>query len=106
MKKEIAIVSFFLLVGIGAIAQDATPLANARQGTERARIHQGRKSGELTNKEAAGLNSQQRHIRRTERRVKADGTVTAKEKQKVNRKQNRASRNIRRQKHDAQVKPQ
>ncbi|CAN5466757.1 hypothetical protein BH10BAC4_BH10BAC4_20700 [soil metagenome] len=106
MKKEIAITTLFILVGIAVFAQDATPKADARQVSERARIHQGRKSGELTSKEAAGLNAQQRHIRRTERRAKADGTVTAQERQKINRKQNRASRNIRRQKNDAQVKPQ
>ena len=94
-----------LLAGLAAFAQDATPKADARQAAERVRIAEGRKSGELTNKEAAGLNSQQRRIRRSERRSKADGVVTPKEKRKLNRKQNRASRNIAKQKHDAQVKP-
>ncbi len=75
MKIRVALLFLFLfiLTGMAAFAQDATPKADARQATERARIRQGRKSGELTNKEAAGLNSQQRRIRRTERRAKSDG---------------------------------
>lgn len=94
-----------LLISAAAYAQDATPKVDARKKEQRARIRQGRASGELTNKEAAGLNAQQRHIRRSERRAKADGTVTPAERKKLKREQNRASRNIRRQKHDAQTKP-
>ncbi len=105
MKKEIVFISLFILGGLSVFAQDATPKADVRESAERARIREGRASGELTNKEAAGLNAQQRHIRRAERRAKADGTVTPAEKSKLNREQNRASRNIRRQKHDSQVKP-
>ncbi|MBY0433466.1 MAG: hypothetical protein K2U26_05095 [Cyclobacteriaceae bacterium] len=98
---------FIILVAIGnvAFAQDNTPRVDARQGAQRARIHEGRKDGDLTNREAAALNAQQRHIRRSERRAKADGTVTNQERAKLKREQNRANRNIRRQKNDAQVKP-
>ncbi|CAN5336710.1 hypothetical protein BH09BAC3_BH09BAC3_37770 [soil metagenome] len=106
MKSRITLVFLFVLTGMAAYAQDATPKTDVRQASERARIHQGRKSGELTNKEAAGLNAQQRSIRRTERRTKSDGTVTTAEQRRLNKKQNRASRSIRRQKNDAQVKPQ
>ena len=42
------------MAGVGAFAQDATPKADVRKGSERARIREGRATGELTNKEAAG----------------------------------------------------
>jgi len=94
--KKIVLASLFFLIGIVGYSQDTTPRTDVRQKTERARIHQGRKSGEVTNREAAALNKQQRHIRRTERRAKADGEVTGVEKHKLERKQDRASRHIRR----------
>ena len=66
---------------------------------------EGAASGETTRAETAKLKSEQRHIRRTERRAKADGRVTPAERANLQRKQNKASRDIRRQKHDAQEKP-
>jgi len=103
--KNLLLISI-LFVGFASYGQDATPKVDGREREQRARIHQGRASGELTNKEAAGLNKQQRHIHRTERRAKADGTVTGRERKKLKHEQNRASRNIRRQKHDAQTRVQ
>lgn len=101
MKKHILILSVLSLMSVALYAQDATPRANVRQKTQRVRIAEGRADGDLTNKEAAALNAQQRHIRRSERRAKADGTVTVAEKRKLERKQNRASRNIRRAKNNS-----
>lgn len=106
--RTLVFISFFLMSGVVALAQNAnttTPTTDARELSQRARIHEGRKSGELTNKEARRLSAQQRHIRRTERKAKADGNVSPQEKRKLRREQNRASRNIRRQKHDTQTKP-
>jgi hypothetical protein len=103
MKNTFLLISF-LFLGLASYAQDVTPKVDGREKEQRARIHNGRTSGDLTNHEAAKLNKQQRHIHRTERRAKADGTVTKSERKKLNREQNRASRNIRRQKHDAQTK--
>jgi E3 ubiquitin-protein ligase DOA10 len=94
-----------LLAGAAYSQNTNTPTTDVREGTQRARIAEGRASGELTRKEARRLNMQQRHIRRTERRAKADGNVTPQEQKKLRREQNRASRAIRRQKHDAQTKP-
>lgn len=105
MKTAILISGFLLISAAGFSQNTNTPVVDTRQATERARIAEGRASGELTNKEARRLNAQQRHIRRTERRAKADGNVTPREKRKLKREQNRASRNIRRQKHDAETKP-
>lgn len=107
MKKIIFIATFLLFfIYFGASAQTnndtRTAKANVRQTAQRARITQGVKSGELTRKEAVGLRVQQKHIKRTKKRAKADGKVTRKEKREINRKQNRASRNIKRQKSDGQ----
>jgi hypothetical protein len=100
MKTIILILSIMVLVAVGTFAQDATPKTDVREGVQRARIHKGRKEGDLTNGETKALNKQQRHIRRTERRAKADGTVTSTEQMKLQRKQNRASRNIRKAKNN------
>lgn len=101
MKKLVILCTFFILgISFGALAQSATPLSDTRQAAQRARIHEGRASGEVTNGEAAKLNSEQRRIRRTERRAKADGEVTTREKAKIERKQSRANRHIRRAKHN------
>ncbi len=103
MKIALLLVSI-LLIGFASYAQDATPKVDGRNREQRARIRQGRAKGELTNKESARLNAQQRHIHRTELRAKADGRVTRGERKKIHHEQNRASRNIRRQKHDGQTR--
>jgi hypothetical protein len=100
MKKTYFITLLLVLMSVFAWAQEAAPRTDVRQGAQRARIHEGRVSGELTKKEASALNSQQRHIRRTERRAERDGSVTRREQKKIDRKQNRANRNIRRAKNN------
>ena len=101
MKKAIAIIFFSLIASVVTYAQ-RTPRVNHRQAHQHVRIHQGVRSGEITHKEAVRLRTEQRHIRRTERRSKADGVVTREERARIERKQDRASRDIRRQKHDVQ----
>lgn len=96
MKTLVMAAFLTLFVSISAFAQEHTPRVNGRQKAQRARIAQGRQSGEITGGEAAALNSQQRHIRRSERRAKADGNVTAVERKRLHHKQNRASHNIHR----------
>lgn len=100
MKTLVLTAFFSLFLSISLFAQERTPRVNGRQTAQRVRIAEGRKSGELTNGEAALLNKQQRHIRRSERRAKADGDVTAAERVKLDRKQNRANRNIKRAKNN------
>lgn len=100
MKKIFVVTYLFMLFSAAVFAQDRTPRADVRQGAQRARIHEGRKDGDVTNREAAALNAQQRHIRRSERRAKADGDVTPSERRRLEKKQDRASRNIRRAKHN------
>lgn len=79
-----------------------TPVVNARQENQDARIDQGVASGELTAREAARLNAEQAHVQRVENRAKADGIVTARERARLEREQNQASRRIYRNKHDRQ----
>lgn len=102
MKKIIALLSFVALVGIAELQAQSTPVADQRQKAQRDRIHDGVATGELTRREAAGARHDQRRIRRSERRMKADGVVTPAERARLHHKQNRASRELRRDKHDAQ----
>lgn len=95
----------FLFAGLGEIYAQQTPVVNQRQQNQRARIRQGVKSGELTKVETKEAVKDQRHIRRAERRAKADGVVTGREKARLSRKQNQASRELRRNKNDAQSRP-
>ncbi len=100
MKKSILIAIVVLSTAGISLAQDRTQRVDNRQTVQRERIHQGRASGEVTRSEAAALNADQRHIRRAERRSRADGDVTAREKRRLDRHQDRASRRIHRAKHN------
>jgi hypothetical protein len=100
MKKLFFGALLLTIFSISINAQAQTTRADARQGAQRARIHDGRHGGDLTRREAHLLNKEQRHIRRTEKRAKADGEVTARERAKLERKQDRSSRHIRRAKHN------
>jgi len=101
MKKTLLFVLVAAWLGVSGFAQERTPRVNARQAAQRGRIAEGRASGERTQQEAAALNQQQRHIRRSERRAKADGDVTVAERRRLDRKQDRASRQIRRTKQNS-----
>jgi hypothetical protein len=107
MKKSL----FSLVAALGlltishvASAQTATPGINATQRNERARIHQGVASGELTKNEAARLKARQADIRQDKQMAKADGVVTRDERQGIRKEEAHSSRAIHRQKHDAQVR--
>ena len=105
MKKTlfslIAVLTLFATSHV-ASAQTATPGINARQANERARIHQGVASGELTRPEAARLKAREAEINQDKRAAKADGIVTRDERQDIRKDERQASRAIYRQKHDGQ----
>lgn len=103
MKKITAILSC-IAFGLMITAKAQTPGVDQRQANQRERIHQGVTSGELTQKETANAAHHQGHIRRAERRTKADGIVTRRERAHLHHMQNRASRDLRRNKHDAQAR--
>jgi hypothetical protein len=75
MKHVIIALLLMAFAGI-AQAQTSTPRIDKRQQNQRERIRQGAVRGELTRKETAHAVGDQRHIKRMERRAKADGTVT------------------------------
>ncbi len=80
---------------------------DARKESQQDRIGQGVKSGQLTPREAARLEHQQRGIHREERGMRAqnNGHLTAQDRQILARQQNQESRRIEKQKHDAQTSP-
>ena len=87
-----------------AEAQTATPVINARQHNERARIRQGVRSGELNRAEATRLRAREAEVSQDRREARADGVVTTAERKDMRHDERRASRAIYRQKHDAQVR--
>jgi hypothetical protein len=93
-----------LVISHTASAQTATPGINATQRNERARIHQGVASGQLTRPEAARLKAREADIRQDKRMAKADGVVTRDERQDIRKEEAHASRAIHRQKHDGQTR--
>lgn len=102
--KRIAQILFALVIvttlaGV-ASANTYTPRVDHRRVVQRARIRQGVRSGQLTPREARRLRMGERHIRRMERRTKADGHVTRGERWHLNHAQNRESRRIYRLKHN------
>jgi hypothetical protein len=85
-----------------AAAAPIDPQVNHRQAVQAHRIAQGVASGELTARETARINAEQRAIRVEERAYKSDGVLTPSERADLNRDLDVASRDIRAQKHDAQ----
>lgn len=80
----------------------STPRIDQRQADQKARIEQGKKSGQLNKKEAARLEKGQARIQKMEDKAVADGKVTKKERRKIEHAQDVESRRIYREKHDQQ----
>jgi hypothetical protein len=88
-----------------ALAQtQSTPRVDQRQANQAQRIEQGKKSGALTNKEAARLEKGQARVQKIEDKAVADGKVTKKERRRLEHAQDVQSRRIYKQKHDNQTK--
>jgi hypothetical protein len=105
MKRIFIISAIMFIASVGVLsAQTATPKITARQAEQQERIEQGVKSKELTRKETARLEREQKRIQIEKRIAKSDGTVTPAERRFVKREQNRASKDIYKQKHDGQVR--
>ena len=95
----IAVLAFLALP---VLAQTNTPKVDQRQANKQQRIDQGVQSGQLTGKEAAGLEKGQAQVEKKEARAKADGKVTAKEHEKLKKTQDQQSKKIKHEKHDKQ----
>ncbi len=104
--KKITVILLAGILGtlIASAALAGTPRMDRREALQRARIAEGRRSGQLTRGELARLNAGQRRIHRMERRACADGVVTRAERRRVERAQDRESRAIRRLKHNARTR--
>jgi hypothetical protein len=100
MKKSIIFAVLAVMATAPVLAD--TPRLNAREANQRARIHHGVASGELTRPETRRLAAGQVHLHRAEARAKSDGVVTARERAWLQHEANQQSRRIYRQKHDAQ----
>jgi len=81
-------------------AQTATT-ETARDTAQQERIEQGLQSGQLSTREAAGLERQQQRIDRTEARDLRDGSLSPAKAAQIQREQNHASADIDRAKHNA-----
>jgi hypothetical protein len=88
------------VLSTAAFAGDSTPRVDQRQDNQKARIHQGIESGELTRHEAHNLVEGQHHVNRIERRATADGAVTAKERLRLEQAQDHQSDRTYRLKHN------
>jgi hypothetical protein len=103
MRKSNVLAAMGLaLVMVAGSASAGTPRLDQREQHQRARIHNGVRSGELTRRETRHLAAGQVHLRRAEARAKSDGVVTARERARLQHEANQQSRRIHRQKHDAQ----
>ena len=71
-----------------------------RISNQRARIHEGRKSGELSRKEFKRLRGDQKKIARMDSRFGSDGRYTKRERRKLNKALNRSSKRVYRAKHN------
>lgn len=101
MKTKLMILVPVALFAVSFVnAQTATPEVTKRQINQQERIEQGKKSGELTKKEAATLEKREAKIQHDKKVAKSDGVVTPAEKAKLNREENRTSRAINRKKHN------
>jgi hypothetical protein len=105
MKKIIAVFTFIVFAGVIQAHAQQTPAVDHRQKNQRHRIQSGVASGELTRRETANARCDQRRIKRSERRAKADGVVTPAERARLDYKQDSASRQLHRDKHDGQDRP-
>ncbi|MCC6362878.1 MAG: hypothetical protein IT165_05100 [Bryobacterales bacterium] len=103
MNNLIKIIGLTAVLGVTLSA--AGPIAN-RGINQQNRIRQGVRSGQLTPRETARLQAQERALHReiTHDRLTGNG-LSPRERRTINRQQNILSHQIYREKHDAQVRP-
>jgi len=105
MKIIATLAALTLTLAVGsALAGPYDPSINHRQADQHARIARGVASGQLTARETARLNAQQRAIAAEERYYKRDGYLSPRERADLQRDLDYASRDIYRQTHDAQTR--
>lgn len=85
-----------------AFAQNAATEVQ-RDVNQQTRIENGLKSGELSTREAAKLEREEKVVDKTEARALRDGKLSDAEKARIDRMQDKVSKDIYAEKHDAQV---
>ena len=101
--KTLLAIAVFSIAAYTSNAQPSTRVSTVR--SDRQRIKQGVKSGELTKAETARLAAQTAKLRNERAAYKADGVITAEEKKDYRQDKKKVSRRIYRQKHDGQSRP-
>lgn len=81
-----------------------TPYIDSTQERQRARIEQGRRSGQLTRSEYYQLMEEQDRIAAMERRAKADGFADPSERRRIRDAQEVATRHIHQETHDHETR--
>ena len=92
-----------LALATGATFAQGTPQEDVRNQHQEASIHQGERTGKLTQPEAQRLNREELKIRRTEEHAAADGHVSKAEREHINKMQYEAARNIQRDKQNGRT---
>ena len=102
MRKILTLAVITMLLASGLVFADAARAGKAvnRQIRQQKRIHQGVKSGELTDGEKRVLKQEQRHIQKAKRRAWSDGELSTAERVRLDRMQDRANKHIYKLKHN------
>ena len=101
--KNIAAAVILTAVSFSASAQTISPPQKiSTLPNDKARIHQGVKSGELTKAEAARLKEKEERLRMEKKDYRQDGVISPAERKDFRKDKKRLSKDIYRQKHDRQ----
>jgi hypothetical protein len=101
MTTKIAVLAALATtIVLGAFTPALADRVDQRQFNQQKRIEHGIRNGQLTPREAAKLQKDQREIRELERVLKSDGRLTAAERAFLAKEQNQAGRKIQVEKHD------
>lgn len=98
MNRKIFIAAA-LLLGL-AVNSASAQITRSKTINERARIHNGVRTGQLTRPEAYRLHREQRHIRRDVHRARRDGHIDRAERMHIRHDKRKHSRHIYRAKHN------
>lgn len=100
MRTKMLFFLLLMLVAAGVGAQNHPPGMRGRAFHQRARIAEGRRSGDITHREARRLHGQQRRIQHGKPFARRDGFLSPRERKHLQMRQHHASKNIRRKKHN------
>jgi polyhydroxyalkanoate synthesis regulator phasin len=97
--------SALMIAGMATCASaQTTPVAKAVEHSNKHRIHEGVKSGELTKAEAKDLHQDNREVKQDVKLAKADGKVSAPEKKVIAKEERHLSKEIYHKKHNGRTR--